>query len=137
MPDSPDAKVQKVSTKAAPAPPPPPTYSASRATVIRAAPNAKARALASVAAGTVVPVRDFTGDTWVTVETSTGGVGYVLADHLAISDGATTTATPRGGGGGGRLAAPTNVREHNKAVIQARDQGPNRLKSLLTNIEAA
>jgi len=138
MPDAPDAKVQKVSTKAAPAPPPPPTYSASRATVIRAAPNAKARALSSVAAGTVVPVRDFTGDTWVTVETSTGGVGYVLADHLAVSDGATATATPRGGGGGGgRFAAPSNVREHNKAVIQARDQGPNRLKSLLTNIEAA
>jgi hypothetical protein len=31
--------------------------------------------------------------------------------------------------------APANVREHNRAVIQAKDQGPNRLKSLLTGIE--
>jgi len=133
MPDSGDAKVQKVSAKAAPAPPPPPTYAASRATVIRAAPNAKARALANVAAGTAVQVTAYTGDTWATVETSTGAVGYVLADHLSVSDGSVQPAAA----GGGRLAAPTNVREHNRAVIQAREQGPNRLKSLLTNIEAA
>jgi hypothetical protein len=135
MPESGDAKVQKVSAKAAPAPPPPPSYTAARATVIRAAPNAKARALANVAAGTEVDVTAYTGDTWATVTTASGATGYVLSDHLSVSEGGAPAAKPANGGG--RLVAPSNIREHNRAVIQARDQGPNRLKSLLTNIVAA
>jgi hypothetical protein len=124
-----DAKVQKVSTK--PEPPPPPSYSASRATVVRAAPSAKAKVLANLPAGAPVQVKDLTGETWVKVETDSG-VGYVLASAIEVSDG---TASSAASAGGGRLAAATNVREHNRAVIQAKDQGPNRLKSLLTGIE--
>jgi hypothetical protein len=124
---APDAKVQKASAKAEPPPPPAPTYSASRAIVVRAAPDAKAKPVGKLAAGAPVSLQGPSSGVWVGVQTA-AGVGYVMRKDLA-GGGPAAAAAPS-------FVAPTNVRDHNRAVLEARDEGPNRLKSLLTNIQA-
>ena len=54
----------------------------------------------------------------------------MLRAALSVAKPAATASS------GPTFAAPTNVREHNRAVIEAKDEGPNRLKSLLTSIQA-
>jgi uncharacterized protein YgiM (DUF1202 family) len=111
------------------APPPPlpsPTWNTTQAATLRAAPNTKARVVANVDAGARVEVaadaQDNAGWTPVTVA---GKAGYLRTSGLKK-----TTPT------GPTLAAPSNIREHNRAVLAARDEGPNRLKTLLTDVQA-
>jgi hypothetical protein len=116
--------VTAVSNNEPPPPPPPPSYTAARAVTVRVSPSAKAKALKSLPAGTAVQaVKDPAGGLWVQVDLGGGSQGYVRAADL------TRVKTPQ-------LAAPNNIREHNRDVLAARDDGPNRLKSLLTDVQA-
>lgn len=106
-----------------PALPPQLVYVTTRATVARAEPDPRARTLAQLARGQELEAREATRGDWTAV-TVGQGVGYVRAADLARQ------AAPQ-------LTAPSNIREHNRAVIQARDQGPNRLRTLLSTMQAA
>lgn len=106
-----------------PAPPPQLVYVTTRPTVARAEPDPRARTLAQLARGQELEAREATRGDWTAV-TVGQGVGYVRAADLARQ------AAPQ-------LTAPSNIREHNRAVIQARDQGPNRLRTLLSTMQAA
>lgn len=107
---------------AQPAAPSTQLYLASRATIARAKPEPNARSLANFDAGDEIQVKEATRGGWhaVLVNEETG---YVRS--------ADVTRPPAG------FAAPVNIREHNRAVIQARHQGPDRLKTLLTGMQAA
>ena len=109
-----------------PSAPPPPAWTAARATVVRAVPEIKGRSVASLAAGARVEVVENAGAPagWSQV-TVAGSTGYVRTVALLKA------APPAGP----RLAPPSNIRDHNRAVIAARDQGPNRLKTLLTDVQ--
>jgi hypothetical protein len=116
--------VTAVSNNGPPPPPPPPSYTVARAATARGAPNLKAKAVKSLAVGTKVQaVRDPAGAVWVLLDLGDGSQGFVRAAEL------TRIKTPA-------LAAPNNIREHNKDVLAARDDGPNRLTSLLTDVQA-
>ena len=109
------------------APPPPPaapSYTAARATTVRASPSAKAKTVKTLAAGTQVQaVKDPAGAAWITLDLGGGDQGYARAADLTRIKGPT-------------LAAPNNIREHNKAVLAAKNDGPDRLKTLLTDVQA-
>jgi hypothetical protein len=131
MPAPGDAKLQKASTAPEPtAPLPAPVYMANRAAVAHAAPDAKSKVVGKLNKGAVVAVTDAPAGPWATVQTA-GGVGYVLRAYLTVRTEKATAASREP-----TFAPPANVREHNRAVIEARDQGPNRLKSLLTTVQA-
>ena len=114
-------------TLAARAASPPPTWTAARALTVRSAADNKARPVGSVAGGAPVEVTEAQGGPagWSLI-TAAGISGYVRTSSLVKS------AAPAGP----RLAPPSNIREHNRAVLVARDQGPNRLKTLLTDVQA-
>ena len=84
------------------------------------------RSVGSVAGGAPVEVVDNSGAPagWSMIRTAKVS-GYVRTASLVKS---TAPAGPR-------LAPPSNIREHNRAVLTARDQGPNRLKTLLTDVQ--
>jgi hypothetical protein len=115
-----------VQPAAPPPPPPPPTWNVVQAATLRAAPSAKGKAVASLDAGAQIVVaadaKDVAG--WTPV-TAAGKAGYVRTANLKK-----TVPT------GPTLAPPSNIREHNRAVLAARDEGPNRLKTLLTDVQA-
>lgn len=97
-------------------------YVAARPTDARAQPNAKAKSVAKLSQGQEVQVKEATRGDWTAVSVG-DQTGYVRASDL------TRSSAPQ-------FAAASNIREHNRAVIQARDQGPNRLKSLLTTMQS-
>ena len=116
--------VTAVSNKATPAAAPAPSYTTNRAATVRAGPGAKAKALKTLPAGTKVQaVKDPAGADWVTLDLGAGSQGYVRAADLTRVKGP-------------QLAAPNNIREHNKEVLAARADGPDRLKTLLTDVQA-
>jgi hypothetical protein len=122
LPPAADGKAMKPA-----APPPPPTWVTTKAVTLRAAPRLKAPALESLAAGAQVDVPDDPKAPagWSVVKFG-GKTGYV---HTA--DLVKTVPT------GPVLAPPSNIREHNRAVLVARDQGPDRLKTLLTDVQTS
>ena len=106
---------------------PTPVWTASRAVTVRAKADVRGRSVAAVAAGGQVDVVENAGAPSGWSQVNVGGAsGYVRTASLTKS----TPAAPR-------LAPPSNIREHNRAVLAARDQGPNRLKSLLTDVQAS
>jgi len=110
---------------AAPAPVKPlPSYTTAHATPVRAAPGSKAKLVKSLPAGaTVQAAKDPEGASWITLDLGGGSQGYVRAAELTRVKGP-------------QLAPPSNIREHNKAVLAARSDGPDRLKTLLTDVQA-
>ena len=107
-----------------PAPARPPSFTTTRATVVRNAAGAKAKALKTLAAGETVQAAKEPGPAaWVTLDLGGGSQGYARAADLIRVKGPT-------------LAAPSNIREHNRAVLAARSDGPDRLKTLLTDVQA-
>jgi hypothetical protein len=98
--------------------------------VVRAGASLKSAAVAHLAAGAQVDVQEEVKAPagWTAVEAG-GKTGYVRTASLAKTVPPAPPAAPT-------LAPPSNIREHNRAVIAARDEGPNRLKSLLTDVEA-
>jgi hypothetical protein len=111
-------------SNSAPAKPALPSYSTSHPTAFRATPASKGKLVRSLAAGaTVRAVKDPGGAAWVQVDLGDGVQAYARASDL------TRVKTPA-------LAAPNNIREHNREVLQAKADGPNRLKSLLTDVQA-
>jgi hypothetical protein len=113
-----------------PPPPPAPVWTAARAVVVHAGASLKSAAVAHLAAGAHVDVQEEVKAPagWTAVEAG-GKQGYVRTASLAKTVPPAAPAAPT-------LAPPSNIREHNRAVIAARDEGPNRLKSLLTDVEA-
>ena len=109
-----------------PAAPPSPTWTAARALTVRSMADTSSRSVGSVAGGAPVEVVEGAGTPagWSMIRTAKVS-GYVRTSSLAKS------AAPAGP----RLAPPSNIREHNRAVLTARDQGPNRLKTLLTDVQ--
>ena len=101
-----------------------------RSTAVRAAPLGKAKVIETVEAdqtlapwsGAADPVRRG----WTAVAAN-GQAGYVLTDY--ISPKTLASAGPPS------LAPPENVRAFNKVVLEARDEGPDRMRSLLTTFE--
>jgi hypothetical protein len=122
LPPAADGKTMKPA-----GPPPPPTWVTTKAVTLRTAPRLKAPALESLAAGAQVEVQDDPKAPagWSVVKFG-GKTGYV---HTA--DLVKTVPT------GPVLAPPSNIREHNRAVLVARDQGPDRLKTLLTDVQTS
>lgn len=115
--------VTPVSTET-PAAAPVTSFITTRATIVRAAPSAKGKKLKTLDAGaSVQPLKDPVGADWVALDAGGGATGYVRFADLTHPKGPT-------------LAAPSNIREHNKAVLAARDDGPTRLKTLLTDVQA-
>ncbi len=114
-------------------PPPPRPVQATRsvvttlkATPVRAAPSAKAKVLATLPARQeVTPGEAPPSPGWTPVMVE-GRMGYVRAVNLS---GARAVAPPPANA----LATAENVREYNKVVLEARDEGPDRMRSLLTN----
>ena len=117
--------VTPVSTGAAPAPTPAPiaAYVTTRDTAVRAGPSAKSKRLDTLKTGAVVQPLQEPDGAWVTMDAGGGAKGYVRLADLARPKAPV-------------LAAPNNIREHNKAVLAARDDGPDRLKSLMTDVQA-
>jgi hypothetical protein len=115
----------KTSAPAAPPSPPPPTWSTARAVTLRATASIKGASLASLPSGAAVDIQSDVSapDGWSAVKAA-GKMGYVRTAMLVKTQPAAPT-----------LAPPSNIREHNKAVLAARDQGPNRLKTLLTDVQ--
>ena len=109
------------------APPPPPaapSYTTAKAVVVHAGPNVKTKTVKSLPAGsTVQAAKDPAGAVWLLLDLGGGAQGFARAAELTL------VKAPK-------LAAPNNIREHNKEVLAARDDGPNRLKSLLTDVQA-
>ena len=108
------------------APSPPPTWTTARALTVRSMADTTSRSVGSVAGGAPVEVVDNSGAPagWSMIRAAKVS-GYVRTASLVKS------AAPAGP----RLAPPSNIREHNRAVLTARDQGPNRLKTLLTDVQ--
>lgn len=101
-----------------------PSYTTSHPTAFRATPAPKGKLVRSLAAGaTVKAVKDPGNAAWIQVDLGDGTQAYARASDL------TRVKTPT-------LAAPNNIREHNREVLQAKADGPNRLKSLLTDVQA-
>lgn len=98
------------------------TYVAARPTDARAQPNAKSKSLAKLTQGQELQVKEATRGDWTAVAVGSQ-TGYVRASDI------TRTTGPQ-------FVAASNIREHNRAVIQAREQGPNRLKSLMTTMQS-
>ena len=97
-----------------------------RPTPVHAAPSAKAKVLATLPARQeVTPAEAAPAPGWTPV-TVDGRTGYVRAVSLS---GPRTAAPPPANA----LAPAENVREYNKVVLEARDEGPDRMRSLLTN----
>ncbi|MGH7022095.1 MAG: hypothetical protein ACREEB_00740 [Caulobacteraceae bacterium] len=103
-----------------------PVWVTARASVLRADASARGQAVTRLAAGTEVKMDESrpAARGWYAV-TVGNQAGFLMISEV-------TRGTPSGP----RLAPPTNIREHNAAVIAARDQGPNRLNSLLTDVQA-
>ena len=114
-------------------PPPPRPVQATRAVVttlkatpVRAAPSAKSKVLATLPARQeVTPADAAPAPGWTPVLVD-GRTGYVRAVSLS---GTKAPAPPPANA----LAPAENVREYNKVVLEARDEGPDRMRSLLTN----
>jgi hypothetical protein len=119
----PEANSTSVTPVSNPAPAPT-GYVTARAAAVRASPSTKAKRVKIIEAGvTLQPLQDPVGAEWLAFDMGGGTPGYVrMADLTA----------PKGP----HLAPPSNIREHNQAVIAARDDGPKRLKTLLTDIQA-
>jgi hypothetical protein len=127
LPPAPPAKAGSgAPAPAAAAAPPPPIWSTTRAVAMRAAASPKAVVVANLASGAQVEMQDGAKapDGWSAVNAA-GKTGYVRTASLAKA----VPAAPV-------LAPPVNIREHNRAILAARDQGPNRLKTLLTDVDA-
>ena len=102
----------------------PPSFTTSHPTPVRASPAARAKLVKSLPAGTTVQaLKDPAGGEWVTLDLGGGSQGYARAADLTRVKGP-------------QLAAPNNIREHNKEVLAARADGPDRLKTLLTDVQA-
>jgi len=110
------------------APPPAPTWSTARTTIVRSGAGPNFPRVMSLAKGATLKLKDATAQPsgWTAVVVG-GNSGFIRATDLVS---ATPVQT------GPRLAPPVNIREHNRAVLAARDQGPNRLKTLLTDVQA-
>jgi hypothetical protein len=107
-------------------PPPPakPSYTTNRAVTVRATASLKGKVVKTLPAGATVQAAQESGSgVWVALDLGGGSQGYARVSEL------TKVKAPK-------LAAPNNIREHNREVIAARDDGPNRLKSLLTDVQA-
>jgi len=112
-----------ISMSTTPTPPPIVGYVTVRDTVVRATPSPKGKRLEILKTGAAVqPLQDPDG-VWVAFDVGGGAKGYVRLTDLTKPPAPT-------------LAEPNNIREHNKAVLAARDDGPNRLKSLMTDVQA-
>ncbi len=114
-------------------PPPPKAVEAPRAVVttikatpVRAAPSAKAKVLTTLPPRQeVTPAQAAPAPGWTPVLVD-GQTGYVRAVSLSGTKAAPPSSP-------NALAPAENVREYNKVVLEARDEGPNRMRSLLTN----
>ncbi len=103
-----------------------PTWTLARAATLRETPTTKGRSVGALAVGGKVEIVDNSGAPagWSEIKTAET-TGYVRTALLVKS---AQLAGPR-------LAPPSNIREHNRAVLAARDQGPGRLKTLLTDVQ--
>jgi hypothetical protein len=96
--------------------------------VARALPNLRGRVVARLAAGQELALQPGANarQGWVVAQVN-GATAYLPAQDVVQTAPAQT---------GPRLQPPTNIREHNRSVILARAQGPDRLKTLLTDVQA-
>jgi hypothetical protein len=140
---APAGKLAALAKKIAPPPPPPPpaapapTYVAIRSTPVRSAPKAGAMVLTNLAKDRQVQPSGPASDdpAWVSVDTGRGVIGYVKVSDLAKAAQGPAGGKSAQGPAGPQLAPPQNIREHNRAVLTAREEGPDRLKTLLTNVQ--
>jgi hypothetical protein len=122
-----------------PPPPPPPSYVTIHPTLVRTAPQAKAEVIMRLPTGRTVVPKGHAADnaSWWEIDMA-GTPGYVRGSDLEEANG----ASPDSGKGKGKkssgpapLSPPSNIRELNREVIVARNDGPDRLKSLSTDIQ--
>jgi len=100
-----------------------PSYKTNRSVTVHAGAGLKTAAVKTLPAGTSVQAAQEPAGAWVMLDLGEGATGYVRTADL------TRVKTPQ-------LAAPNNIREHNRAVLTARNDGPDRLKTLLTDVQA-
>jgi hypothetical protein len=151
------ASTGPASVAAAPAAPAPDLVTL-RATMVRSAPVASAETMMNLPAGRAVKPKTAQAEGgWWEIDVA-GAPGYIRAADLGPSGSApaappTQTAGRSGPGGRGRagaaaapappppaapaVAGPSNIRAHNQMVIAARDNGKNRLSSLMTDIQTS
>jgi hypothetical protein len=122
---------------APPAPPPPPpppevTLVMDKLTVVRAAPQLKAKALMSLPAKREVKaVGQLAVDGWWQIDVA-GEPGFIRAAAVSVKGGLAAVSAPPPKPPEDQ---PDNVREYNKVVLEARDEGPDRMKTLLTSFQ--
>lgn len=119
-----------------------------RATIVRSAPVASAETLLNLPAGRSVKPKTAKADGgWWEIDAA-GAPGYIRAADLGPPGSAPAPAQTSARGKGRASAAanaapppvpagPTNIRAYNQQVIAARDTGPGRLASLMTDIQTS
>lgn len=133
----PPKSVTTTSSSAASQPPPPPepppeppevTLVATKATPVRATPTLKGKLLMTLAAKKEVKALGQSAtDGWWEIDVA-GSSGFIRATTVSVKGGGAKPAAPK-------PEEPDNVREYNKVVLEARDDGPDRMRNLMTSFQ--
>ncbi len=120
-------------TPGAPAPPPQPTLvTFHKSTAVRTSPSATASVMLNFPAGRAVTPKGRAEADAAWWEVDMGGAsGFIRGADLTESGAAAGSKSK----GPPSLAPPTNIRTYNQEVLVARTDGPDRLKTLNTEIE--
>jgi hypothetical protein len=117
-----------------PPPPPPPevTLVMQKATPVRETPALKGKLVMTLPAKREVKaVGQAAEKGWWQIDVA-GSPGWIRETTVSVKGGATAAAAPASPP---KKDEPDNVREYNKVVLEARDEGPNRMKTLLTSFQ--
>ena len=130
----PPKSVTTTSSPAAPPPPEPPpepeavTLVATKATPVRATPSLKGKLVMTLAARhEVKALGQSATDGWWEIDVA-GSSGFIRAATVTVKGAGAKPAAPK-------PEEPDNVREYNKVVLEARDEGPDRMRNLMTSFQ--
>jgi uncharacterized membrane protein YedE/YeeE len=129
------SKTSGAATPAAPAPPPPPppppqlVLTTLRSATVRDSASASGKAIMTLPAHREVRPKQAATNGWYEIDVA-GAPGFIRASSLSAP--ATHTASETAAAQPPALEPARNIQAYNAVVLEARDEGPDRMKTLLT-----